>query len=233
MFIALDGLDGSGKETQTRLLIRELEEAGIPYRYLSFPTYDPEYCAPVSLYLNGRFGEDPDAVNGYAASSFFAVDRVSSFLLDWKKDYDEGKVIVANRYTTANAVHQLSKLPPEQADEFLEWLYDFEFGKLGLPKPDVVLFLCLSPEVSEAMVEKRSRDTGRKEDIHEKSVRHLENSYRAALYSSFRLGWDRIDCTSPDGTGMRSREDIHREIMNVLRNKYGLFSEKPRGGENA
>lgn len=224
MFIALDGLDGSGKETQTRLLLKELESRGIPYRYLSFPTYDPESCAAVNMYLGGRFGEDPETVNGYAASSFFAVDRYCSFMLDWKKDYENGKVIVANRYTTANAVHQLSKLPEDKADGFLDWLYDFEFGKLGLPKPDIVFYLCLPPEVSEKMVEQRSRDTGRKEDIHEKSMHHLASSYRAALYSSRKLGWEKIDCANASGNGMRDRESIHGEIMEILRTKYRLFN---------
>lgn len=212
MLIALDGLDGSGKETQTKLLLQELDKAGIPYRYLSFPTYDPEMSAALKMYLDGRFGDDPEIVNGYAASSFFAIDRYCSYMLDWKKDYESGKVIVCNRYTTANAVHQLSKLPQEQADYFLQWILDFEFGKLGLPKPDLVLYLCLPPEVSEYLVEKRSKETGRKEDIHEKSKSHLANSYRAALYSSQKLGWDKIDCVGADGT-LRTRESIHEEIM--------------------
>lgn len=210
MLIALDGLDGSGKETQTKLLLQSLEEMGVPYRYLSFPTYDDEMSAAVKMYLSGRFGEDPAAVNGYAASSFFAVDRVCSYLLDWKKDYDAGTLIVANRYTTANAVHQLSKLPPEEADGFLNWLFDFEFGKLGLPAPDLVLYLCLPPEVSRELIRYRTDTTGRATDIHEKSKTHLEQSYRAALYSSEKLGWTRIDCVK-DGA-LRTREDIHAEV---------------------
>lgn len=210
MLIALDGLDGSGKETQTKLLLQALEEMKIPYRYLSFPTYDEEMSAAVRMYLSGRFGSDPAAVGGYAASSFFAVDRICSYLLDWKKDYDEGKLIIANRYTTANAVHQLSKLPPEEADAFLDWLFDFEYNKLGLPAPDLVLYLCLPPEVSRELIRHRSDTTGRAEDIHEKSKTHLEQSYRAALYSSEKLGWTRIDCVK-DGV-LRSREDIHGEV---------------------
>lgn len=210
MLIALDGLDGSGKETQTKLLLQSLEEMGVPYRYLSFPTYDDEMSAAVKMYLSGRFGEDPAAVNGYAASSFFAVDRVCSYLLDWKKDYDAGTLIVANRYTTANAVHQLSKLPPEEADGFLDWLFDFEFGKLGLPAPDLVLYLCLPPEVSRELIRYRTDTTGRATDIHEKSKTHLEQSYRAALYSSEKLGWTRIDCVK-DGA-LRTRGDIHAEV---------------------
>ena len=225
MLIALDGLDGSGKETQTKLLLEELEKRNIPHRYLSFPTYDPEACAAVRMYLGGRFGEDPDAVNGFAASSFFAVDRYCSFQLDWKKDYEEGKVIVANRYTTANAVHQLSKLPPEQADAFLAWLYDYEFEKLGLPRPDLVFYLCLPPELSRSLIDRRARTTGRSEDIHEKSSQHLERSYRAALYSSEKLGWEKIDCADPVTGAMRSRESIHLEIVERLRAKTTIFGD--------
>ncbi|MBO4366225.1 MAG: thymidylate kinase [Clostridia bacterium] len=226
MLIALDGLDGSGKETQTRLLLEEFRKRGIPHRYLSFPTYDPEGCAAVNMYLNGRFGDNPDAVNGYAASSFFAVDRYCSYKLDWKKDYDAGAWIIANRYTTANAVHQLSKLPLSEADGFLDWLYDFEFGKLGLPRPDLVFYLCMPPEISEAMIVKRAHDTGHKEDIHEKSKEHLANSYRAALYSAEKLGWETVHCDDPHTeTGMRTRESIHAEIMDRLRARFPVFQE--------
>ena len=167
ILIALDGLDGSGKETQTRLLEQALKAQGIPCRNISFPTYDDQMSAAVKLYLSGAFGNDPNAVNGYAASSFFATDRYCSYMLDWKQDYDAGTVILANRYTTANAVHQLSKLPESEYDGFLDWLFDFEFGKLGLPAPDLVLYLCVPPAVSESLVMSRSAETGRATDIHE------------------------------------------------------------------
>ena len=123
ILIALDGLDGSGKETQTRLLEEALKAKGIPCRSISFPTYDDQMSAAVKLYLGGAFGNDPHAVNGYAASVFYGVDRYCSFMLDWKKDYEAGTVILANRYTTANAVHQLPKLPEEEYDSFLKWLF--------------------------------------------------------------------------------------------------------------
>ena len=145
VLIAIDGLDGSGKETQTRLLEQALKEKGIPCRSISFPTYDDSMSAAVKLYLSGAFGEDPQAVNGYAASVFYGVDRICSYLLDWKKDYENGAVILANRYTTANAVHQLSKLPSEEYDGFLNWLFDLEYGKMGLPEPDLVRYLCVPP----------------------------------------------------------------------------------------
>lgn len=214
-FIAIDGLDGSGKKTQTELLIKYLAEKELEYRYLSFPTYDKDYSAFVSMYLNGRFGDDPGIVNAYAASSFFAMDRYSSYMLDWKKDYDDGKIIVANRYTTANAVHQLSKLPETEYDSFLEWLYEYEFVKLGLPKPDKVIYLSLPPELSHKLVEKRCQETGAVKDIHEKSIDFTKKSYKAVLYSSEKLGWYRINCSKDNE--MRSIEEIQSEIINCLK----------------
>ena len=213
--IALDGLDGSGKETQTRLLEQALREKGIPCRTVSFPTYDSEMSAAVNLYLQGRFGEDPNAVNGYAASAFYAVDRFCSYHLDWQKDYEAGTVILANRYTTANAVHQLSKLPPEEYDGFLHWLFDFEYGKLGLPAPDLVLYLCVPPAVSASLIRSRASETGRQTDIHEKSPSHLQDSYRSALYASEKLGWTTVHCAGA-GETLRTREDIHSEVLGYV-----------------
>lgn len=214
--IAIDGLDASGKMTQTEMLKDLLAEKGIPYRYLSFPTYDEDYSAHVNMYLKGRFGNDPEAVNPFAASSFFGADRYCSYMLDWKKDYDGGAIILANRYTSANAVHQLSKLDESEYDSFLEWLTDYEYNKLGIPKPDAVVYLCVPPEVSQKMIQHRCDETGAEKDIHESNKKHLENSYRAALYSADKLGWIKIDCN--DGDKMRSREDIQKEIVAKLKN---------------
>ena len=214
VLIALDGLDGSGKETQTRLLEEALKAKGIPCRSVSFPTYDDQMSAAVKLYLSGAFGSDPHAVNGYAASVFYGVDRYCSYMLDWKKDYEAGMVILANRYTTANAVHQLSKLPEEEYDGFLQWLFDLEYGKMGLPEPNLVLYLCVPPEVSTSLIQSRSSQTGRATDIHENDKKHLTDSYKAALYSAEKLGWAKIDCAS-DGT-LRTREDIHGEILRYV-----------------
>ncbi len=212
--IAIDGLDASGKMTQTQLLRDVLAEKGVPYRYLSFPTYDSDYSAHVNMYLKGRFGDDPEIVNPFAASSFFGTDRYCSFMLDWKNDYDNGNIILANRYTSANAVHQLSKLDESEYDSFLEWLMDHEYNKLGIPKPDAVVYLCVPPEVSEKMIQHRCDETGAEKDIHESNKKHLENSYRAALYSAEKLGWIKIDCA--ENGELRSREDIHREIIEKL-----------------
>lgn len=215
-FIAFDGLDGSGKETQTKLLIDHFKSENKEYRYLSFPTYNEAWSKHLVMYLNGEFGSDPEAVNAYAASSFFASDRYCSYMLDWKKDYESGKVILSNRYTTANCVHQLSKLPEEEWDSFLEWLYDYEFNKLGLPKPDLCIYLCIPPEVAKNNIVKRSAENAERHmDIHEKSASHLEKSYRAALYSASKLGWKTVNCA--ENGEMRSIDDIHDEIVSIIR----------------
>lgn len=209
--IAFEGLDGSGKETQSKLLVEHLKSLGIPHRHIAFPSYRPDWSGLVSLYLNGGFGEDPEAVSPFAASSFFAADRYCSFMLDWKKDYDDGKIIVSNRYTTANAVHQLSKLEEKDWDSFLDWLYDYEFCRLGLPAPNLTIYLCLEPSIAVKYIEKRSESGLRHTDIHEKSLHHLKKSYKAAMFSASKLGWVTIDCAA--GGGMRERQDIFNEIL--------------------
>lgn len=214
ILIAVDGLDGSGKETQSKLLCRRLEEQGIKNRLISFPTYEGESCALVNMYLGGRFGEDPNAVNAFAASSFYAMDRYCSYMLDWKQDYENGVVIIANRYTSANLVHQMSKLPKEEWDSFAEWLWDYELKLLGLPEPSAVLYLCLPPEVSASLIQSRCDKTGAVKDIHEKNKGFLENSYTAALYAAEKCNWHKVDCVK-DGI-LRSIEDINKQVCAIV-----------------
>ena len=150
------------------------------------------------------------AVNAYAASSFFALDRYASYMTDWKNDCARGAVILANRYTTSNAVHQLSKLPEPEWEPFLNWLYGYEYGLLGIPKPDLVLFLRVPPALSYRMAERRSAETGAAKDIHESDLRHLEASAHAAQYVAGRDGWVTVECAA--GERYRTREDIAAEI---------------------
>ena len=171
------------------------------------------------MYLRGDFGKDPEEVNPYAASSFYAMDRYCSYMLDWKKDYDDGAVIIANRYTTANLVHQMSKLSKEEWEGFGSWLLDYEFSLLGLPSPDGVVYLCLPPSSSSALVQKRCDDTGAVKDIHENNTKHLEDSYKAALYASDRYGWNRVDCVC-DGK-LRTIEDIHGQVAEIVKEIIG------------
>ena len=215
ILITIDGLDASGKETQSNLLCEALRARGKRVRLLSFPMYGERSAVPVEMYLSGALGGEPTDTNAYAASSFFSVDRYISFRTDWCADLaDPDTVVVTNRYTTANAVHQLSKLPRDQWEGFLAWLWDFEFDKLGLPRPNCILYLEMRPDISRRLLAARSAETGRAQDIHERSCDHLERSYEAALYAAETLGWHKISCWSGDDP--RPIPDIHAEIMRVI-----------------
>lgn len=214
--IVIEGLDGSGKATQSKLLVDALKGRGINCEPLSFPCYDDDSSALVRMYLNGRFGERPDDVNCYAASVFYSVDRYASFMSRWSKGYKDGTVFVADRYTTSNAVYQTSKLPKEKWDEFLDWLYDFEYNKLGIPKPDAVIYLDVSPEASEKLMEKRYLGDMTKKDIHEKDIEYQRKSREAARYCAAKQGWQTIICDQNDE--LRSIEDISRDVQNAAAN---------------
>lgn len=203
--IAIDGLDGSGKGTQSALLYEALVARGIPARLVSFPVYDSPSSELVKLYLSGKLGE-ADAVNCYAASSFYAMDRYATYAADWKRDYEAGTVIVADRYTTANAIHQLTKLPEGEREAFLNWLSDFEYCKLGIPAPSLTLFLEVPVEMSLSLIESR----GRARDIHENRD-HLLRAFDAAQYAARAWGWEKISC-APAGE-LLSRETISEEIL--------------------
>lgn len=211
-FITIDGLDGSGKGTQAQLLCEALRRMGKKVRMIDFPCYESEGSTLVKMYLDGKLGESPAATGAYAASMFYAADRYVSYVTDWRNDYlDEDTYLIANRYTTANAVHQISKLPTEEWEDFLSWLWDFELNKLGLPTPDLIFYLEVRPDISLGLVKRRSETTGQKMDIHEKDPDYMQRCYEAALYVSGRLGWERICCY--DETDILPRETIHRQIL--------------------
>lgn len=213
--IVIEGLDGSGKATQAKRLTEALVEKSIPVREVSFPDYGSDSSALVRMYLSGQFGTDPQDVNAYAASSFFAVDRFASYKKDWCRDYARG-VVIADRYTTSNAVHQCSKLPKEQWEDFLNWLFDFEYKKLGIPAPDRVIYLNVDPAVSQALMTARYSGDENKKDIHERDIAYLRHSREAAAYCAEKLGWETVDCCR-DGQ-MRTIEDIHKDVMKLLEN---------------
>ena len=216
--IVLEGLDGAGKGTQTKILADRLTAEGRRVRTLEFPDYASDGSMLVRMYLSGRFGENPDDTGPYAASVFFAADRYASYASDWKKDAQrEDTVILANRYTTANAYHQLSKLPREDWDGFLDWLWDFEFVKLGLPRPDLVLLLDMPERVSSALVRKRSAETGAKTDIHERDGDYLRRSREAAAYAARREGWRVIRCAGEDADMPDPPEVIGERVYRAVR----------------
>lgn len=216
--LVLEGLDGSGKSTQTERLKEAFLRAGKPLRQIKLPDYEHPSSALVKQYLAGEFGSDPTAVNAYATSSFYAVDRVASFLLDWKSDYDSGTLVLADRYTTSNPIYQMTKLPREQWEEYLAWVKDYEYGKLGLPEPDLVIFLDMPVEVSQKMMTGRYEGDEGKKDVHEKNVRFLEACREAALYTAERWGWKVVRCA--DGDAPRSIESIAKEVEHLCNNLF-------------
>lgn len=217
--IVFEGTDGSGKATQSRLLFERLEREGVDCRKLNFPRYGEKSAALVELYLGGAFGSHPDDVNAYAASTFYAVDRYASYKQDWGAFYESGGLLIADRYTTSNAVHQTAKLPPEQRDAFLDWLFDFEYRLLGLPEPTRVLYLDMPTEVTERMMRRRESDTHTAADIHERDAEYLRHCRENAAHVVARCGWTRIDCAC--GGEPRTIEDIHREVMDRVADLIG------------
>jgi len=213
-FIAIEGLDGSGKETQTGLLVDALRARGLKVGSVSFPRYGQPSAAPVEQYLSGGYGANASDVNAYAASALFAVDRLASYLGEWKNEYESCDAFVADRYTTSNAIHQLSKLPEGEWEGFAEWLFGFEFGKLALPEPDAVVYLRLDTATSQKLLERRYGGDASKRDVHERDLAYLECSRKAAEWCAERFGWLTVDCVR-DGW-LRERGDVHEEILERL-----------------
>ena len=213
--MVLEGTDGSGKSTQFALLCARLEREGIPFRRAVFPRYDQPSSALIRLYLDGAFGSAPGDVNAYAASAFYAVDRYASFRQDWGDWYRAGGLVLCDRYTTSNAVHQASKLTGGARDEFLRWLYEFEFDRLGLPRPDLVLYLDMPAERSEQLLRQRERTTDTRADIHERDSAYLAACRETASYAADLLGWRRIPCV--EGARLRTVGEIHNDIWREVR----------------
>ena len=212
--IVIEGLDGSGKATQAKLLFESLRQQGKNVRQVSFPDYDSDSSALVKMYLAGEFGSDPGDVNAYAASTFFAVDRYASFKQDWRSFYENGGIIIADRYTTSNAVHQCSKLPEAEWEDYLNWLFHFEYELLGIPAPDRVFYLQTAPGVNQQLLDHRYHGDEQKKDIHERNADYLAHSRAAAEYCAKKLGWTTIHCVRNDA--MRGIQEIHEELLNCL-----------------
>ena len=208
--IVIEGTDGSGKSTQFRLLTDRLESEQVKFQKLVFPQYSEPSSALIRMYLGGEFGKSPSDVNAYAASAFYSVDRYASYRKVWGKWYEEGGLVVSDRYTTSNAVHQASKEPEDKREDFLNWLYDFEYDKLGLPRPDLVIYLDVPTDFTEKMLRHRESETHTHADIHEQDMQYLATCRRMGRAAAEHYGWTVIQCVR-DGA-MRSKEDIHEEI---------------------
>lgn len=216
LIIIESGSDGSGKATQTEILYNKLIEEGFKVKKVTFPNYESDACMPVKMYLNGEFGKNPSDVNAFAASTFYTVDRFASFKKEWGDFYNEGGIILSDRYTTSNMVHQAVKMNKEDRDLYLDWLTDLEFNKFGLPEPDKVIFLNVKPNITQELMKDRlNKFTGdSKKDIHESNPEYLFNSYQNSLYIADKYNWTKIDCVEDDK--MRSIESISEEIYSEV-----------------
>ena len=212
--IVIEGTDGSGKSTQFRRLTERLTQEGKTFQKLVFPQYSEPSSALIRMYLGGEFGSKPTDVNAYAASAFYAVDRYASYKKVWGEFYEQGGLILSDRYTTSNAVHQASKEPAENRQKFLKWLYEFEYDLLGLPRPDVTIYLDVPTAFTEKMLRSREAATDTLADIHEQDMSYLATCREMGRAAAEYYGWHIIHCVK-DGA-MRSIEDIHEEIYSLV-----------------
>ena len=213
----IDGTDGSGKQTQFKKLQERLEKEGIDYKTVSFPNYEDNSSSLVKMYLSGEFGENAKDVSPYIASTFFAADRYATYKTSFEKFYNDGGIILVDRYTTSNMIHQAGKIKDEaEREKFLEWLWDFEFNLYGIPVPTKTFFLNMPTEVAiKLMAERENKFTHTQaKDIHERDEAHLKDAYNAACSLATKYGWCEIKCVE-DGR-LKTREEIHGEILNVV-----------------
>lgn len=213
--IVIEGTDGSGKSTQFRMLSEHLQQDQVAFKHLVFPRYQEESSALIRMYLGGAFGDKPSDVNAYAASAFYAVDRYASYKMDWGKWYEKGGLVLSDRYTTSNAVHQASKETGDSRDAYLKWLYEFEYDKLGLPRPDLTIYLDVPTDFTEKMLRSREQATNTQADIHEKDMAYLATCRETGRAAAKYYGWTVIQCVKDDK--MRTIEDIHGEIYEAVR----------------
>lgn len=214
----IDGTDGSGKQTQFEELRKHLDRDGIDYKKVSFPNYDSPSSSLVKMYLSGEFGEHAKEISPYIASTFYAADRYATYTTQYKNYYENGGIILADRYTTSNMVHQAGKINDDKGkEEFLNWLWNFEFKLYGLPVPNEVFFLKMPPEKSfELMANRRNKFTHEtKKDIHERDKQHIIDSFNSACYVAEKYNWYIINCIRENK--IRTIEDIHNEIYSEIK----------------
>ncbi len=216
--IVIDGIDGSGKETQSNLLADYLNKIGKSVRKISFPDYDKPSSALVKMYLKGEIGQSSE-INVYAASGFYASDRYISYKTDWEKDIREKDYIIADRYTTSNIIHQMVRLEEGERKAYIDWLYDYEYEKMGLPRPDLIIYLDMPPKITKKLIEKRYSGDNNKKDILESDYEYMEKCRKSAMYAADKLNWQIIPCFEED----EPLEISH--IQNKIRNCVNKFFE--------
>lgn len=219
LIIIESGSDASGKATQTKRLFERLSEENSNIRKVEYPNYDSESSALVKMYLRGDFGKNASDVDPYISSTFFAADRYASFKTEWEEFYNNGGIVIADRYTTSNMVHQASKMDEKDRDKYLDWLVDYEFNLYKIPEPDCVIFLDVPAEVSKSLMKDRNNKiTGESQkDIHESDFEYLKKSYENSLYIAQKYDWKKINCV--ENNNMRTIDDIHNEIYSIIEEK--------------
>lgn len=217
--IVMEGLDGCGKSTQTRLAEEYFKKNNIVYKKIKLPDYDSPSSSLVRMYLGGDFGKSACDVNAYAAGAFYAVDRFASYKLGWKEDYDSDTVILADRYATSNSLYQMEKLDEQEWDDYLEWSADFEYNKIGIPRPDLVIYLDMPVEISQRLMSERYDGDESKKDVHEADAVFLERCRRCALYAAHKQGWAVIPCS--DGGEPLPVSEIHNSVIDFIKKELG------------
>ena len=212
--IIIEGLDGCGKSTQTALLEKYFFDKGVRFKKIKLPDYDSPSSTLVNMYLKGDFGSDANSVNAYAAGAFYAVDRFASYKLGWGEDYENATLILADRYATSNAIYQMEKLDKKEWDEYLDWSDDFEYNKIGIPKPDLVIYLDMPVDISQRLMTSRYNGDENKKDVHEANVQFLNKCRESALYAANKQGWAVISCAE-NGEPLPV-DEIHNKIIKLV-----------------
>ncbi len=215
--IVIEGLDGSGKSTQLEMLREKLPDA----HFITFPNYESNSGRLITDYLNGTFAETDPCRSAYSASIMYAIDRYTSFRTDWGVMYNSGKPVISARYVSSNAVYQMTKLEKNEWDSYLDWLCDLEYEKLGMPRPDMTIFLDMPTEISQKLLIERYGGDESKRDIHERDIAYLKHCRDAAVYAAEKFGWETIDCSS--GGAPRNRTDINSELMHKINLNIGTM----------
>lgn len=215
--IVIEGLDGCGKQTQATKLTNRLNENGIRAKYISFPNYESKSSSLVKMYLNGEISKNANDVNLYAASSFFSMDRYITFKKDIKSFINDYDVLVCDRYTDSNAIYQMAKSDKSEWEQYLKWLYDFEYEKLRLPRPTATIFLYIPLNISQKLMEQRYKKDSGKKDIHEKDMKFLNACTQTAFYLCDKFSWTKVNCLSKEDK-LREIDDISCDVYNTVRN---------------
>lgn len=214
--IVIEGTDGSGKQTQSIKLYEKLKADGYNVIRQSFPNYESDSSAPVKMYLGGELCKQASDMDAYQTSALFAVDRLCTYMKEFKSHYEKGGIVILDRYTQSNMLHQAGKIRDlTERDKFLDWLDNFEFEELKLPRADKVIFLDVPPEVSMRLAHERADlKAGTTKDIHEQDSSHIIDAYNSGKYVANKYNWDVISCVENDK--LKTIEEIHNEIINKI-----------------